>query len=798
MARGSSSDTLWSHTVTYLKLFTSCLSLWGLGYMRMSATWVALGTFGYFCVQVVRKRRTELTSALKAIGENEKEVILQNFSAEDLPSWVHFPDVERAEWFNKVIKRLWPYISIYAKDMIINNVAPAIAAQLPSALKPFSFSTIDLGDTPPRVGGVKVYMDEDIGRDEIVLDLDLMLYSDARIKVQLGKIKAGIKEFELRGTLRTVMKPLISKVPFAGAVTVCFINSPYINFTLTDMGNFLGLPGLQQTLSTIIHNTVDQMIVLPNRLPVQLIDEVNVLQLKYPIPQGILRVNVVEARRLKIGDKNIAGRGSSDPYCVVRVGARTFKTAVFHKTLDPIWNEYFESAIDVRRGQFLEVEVYDKDQSNNDDTIGSCSVPLESVFELGEVDTWLNLEGVKTGSVHLKMTWLSLSNRPEDVSSALKRASEHQTSGGGIISAGFLYVVVEQARNLRRVKHMQEPSPYCNLLLGRNAQTTDVKEHTQIPTWDSVHHFFVRDPYVDILQLIVRDGRSESNLGTCTIPIKMLLSEKQMAVTRPFQLKDCGPDAATIVLHLEFKAIVPVPKKETIKLASSADAPIFSPTPDNDAPNVENTAIDNPVSTNNPEMIVRHRNSIPQAALDDERVSENVAETTTLVANSQEATPLEDGSVTTLTDASLGRLKLTMEYSVASGELSVTVHKACQLRGVDKDGLADPYVKVTLVDRRRTTKITKRTHPVKNCLNPVYEENFRFPLEASKLSTHGLRIEVKNHVGRFTLSGRTHFMGSVYIDLCSLESAPPLTHWFNLVPAEALSSDGDDRSLSPV
>ncbi|KAF7232664.1 hypothetical protein EG68_10608, partial [Paragonimus skrjabini miyazakii] len=307
---------------------------------------------------------------------------------------------------------------------------------------------------------------------------------------------------KLRGTLRVVLKPLISKVPFAGAVTVCFLDSPYLNFSLTDMGNVLGLPGLQQTLTTVIRNVVNQLIVLPNRLPVTLVDNIDVQRLKYPMPQGILRIHVMGARRLKAGDKNIVGEGSSDPYCVIRMGARTFKTAVIQKTLDPEWNEHFETVVDVQCGQFLEVEVYDKDQGNKDDALGTTAISLESVYELGELDTWTKLEGVKTGSIHLKLNWFVMSNRLEDVDTAMKQAVQYRSLSGTAMSAAFLYVVVKQAKNLKRLKQMREPSPFCTLLFGRDAQMTEVKEHTQSPTWESVHHFLVGDPYVDTLQIV--------------------------------------------------------------------------------------------------------------------------------------------------------------------------------------------------------------------------------------------------------------------------------------------------------
>ncbi|VDP84944.1 unnamed protein product [Echinostoma caproni] len=35
--------------------------------------------------------------------------------------------------------------------------------------------------------------------------------------------------------------------------------------------------------------------------------------------QGVLRIHVIAGRNLKAGDKSVVGRGSSDPYCIVRV-----------------------------------------------------------------------------------------------------------------------------------------------------------------------------------------------------------------------------------------------------------------------------------------------------------------------------------------------------------------------------------------------------------------------------------------------------------------------------------------------
>ncbi|GAA55760.1 extended synaptotagmin-2 [Clonorchis sinensis] len=659
----------------------SCISLWGIGYMGFSSAWVALGSVGYFFIKLARSKRAKLTSSLKAIGENEKQFIIQNFSVRDLPSW-------------------------------------------------------------------------------------------------------------LRGTLRVVMKPLVSKVPFAGAVTVCFLDSPYIHFALTDIGNILSLPGLQQTLNTVIRNVVDELIVLPNRLPVQLLDNVDIQRLKYPMPQGVLRVNVIGARRLKIGDKNLITGGSSDPYCVIRVGARTFQTTVIQHTLEPEWNEQFEVIVDVWQGQSLAIEVLDKDQGNKDDFLGRTSVPLSSVHELGEMDTWTPLEEVKTGSIHLKLAWLALSDNPDDIPQSLEQASVYRAAFGVAMSACFLYVVVEQAKNLKRVKQMREPSPFCNLLLGREAQKTEPKPYTQSPTWGSVHHFLVGDPYVDTLQIIVRDARGEGLLGRCSIPIKLLISEQNMSVTRPFTLEECGPETATIHLHLELKALVPRPKVQSVDCNDGEEEDKIEGTNQANAVDSRSELVANALKTDE-DTVLRQRTKSPEQPPCDQ-IQLEMHKSWQQKCTPEESPDMKKREVSASPERTngqqLGNIKLTIEYRSTSGLLSVIVHEASNLRGVDKDGLADPYVVVALVDNNgQAWGEKKKTSPVKNSLNPIYEASYDFDVSVDQLPSHGLLIEVRNHVSLFTRSGRTHQMGSVYIDLCQFVTTETLSDWFPLIPAKSIS-----------
>jgi hypothetical protein len=69
-------------------------------------------------------------------------------------------------------------------------------------------------------------------------------------------------------------------------------------------------------------------------------------------------------------------------------------------------------------------------------------VDLSLVRREGKVDLWLELEDVKKGQVHLRLSWFAFSNNPADLKTAL---SETLDSG---LSAAMLTVRVDSASNL--------------------------------------------------------------------------------------------------------------------------------------------------------------------------------------------------------------------------------------------------------------------------------------------------------------------------------------------------------------
>lgn len=148
----------------------------------------------------------------------------------------------------------------------------------------FRFDRIILGTIPPRIGGVKVY-DRNVARNEIIMDLDLFYASDCDINFYLGSVKGGIKDFQIHGWVRVIMKPLIRTMPLIGGLQIFFLNNPNIDFNLVGVIDFMDMPGLSDLLRRVIVEQIGNIMVLPNKLPISLSDEVPAIDLKMPEPE---------------------------------------------------------------------------------------------------------------------------------------------------------------------------------------------------------------------------------------------------------------------------------------------------------------------------------------------------------------------------------------------------------------------------------------------------------------------------------------------------------------------------------
>ena len=96
----------------------------------------------------------------------EQEVLRDSagLSFDNFPSWVAFPDCDRAEWLNVVLKKVWPHLGPVSNTIAKRIIQPKISSVLKSLnvrsldlemLSNFKLREFVLGAEAARVGGVK-------------------------------------------------------------------------------------------------------------------------------------------------------------------------------------------------------------------------------------------------------------------------------------------------------------------------------------------------------------------------------------------------------------------------------------------------------------------------------------------------------------------------------------------------------------------------------------------------------------------------------------------------------------------
>ena len=509
-----------------LLYFAVTLSLFLVGHFHFSFAWIIMILMVFvsweYQMDEKNKRRDRMEKALKSSFIDK---------IENLPSWVYFPEKEQAEWVNSIIDQMWPYVDGMVYKILKETVEPEMQKNMPKALNTLYFETIDLGNKPPYVANVKSYPSKEERKSEFIFDMDIVYNGDATIKLAVKKVKLGLSNIELRGVLRVIFKPLVAEYNPVGGVTVFFLNRPKLKFDLTNLLNVLDLPGLKSSLRRITDDVIASFVVLPNRVAVPLAAGVDASDLQYPIPEGVLRVKVVEAKDLIAKDIGFVKKGKSDPYAIIRIGAQSFRTKMISNDLNPEWNETFEAFVDNSEGQELEAVIYDEDTSSKDSKIGRLDTEIVSTVETGYQDLWLPLEGVKQGRVHLQLNWFPLSANASDLEPPQGKGLSVAALIVKPISADALPLTSGQKEALRSV--------YCEITVGKTTLQT-FQCYGEKTEWKQALRFLVSDPGGQEAEVKVIEAKGTKTLGEMSFDIRKLLSKDGLTVEETFPLKESG------------------------------------------------------------------------------------------------------------------------------------------------------------------------------------------------------------------------------------------------------------------
>ncbi|XP_034031456.1 extended synaptotagmin-2-A [Thalassophryne amazonica] len=730
----SSAREMTHNWIHFAKTFLLIFPIYALGYFEFSFSWLLIGLGMFFWWRRTSGgKKSRLSRALALFEQQEDRSVNQGLTNSDLPPWVHFPDVERVEWLNKI-----------------------------------------------------------------------------------------------HGVLRVVMEPLLGDMPLVGAVSLFFLKKPIVEINWTGLTNILDIPGLNGLSDSLIQDVIYSYLVLPNRITIPLVGDVELAQLRFPMPKGVLRIHFLEALDLEGKDKFLGGliKGKSDPYGVLQIGNQLFQSKTVKENLQPKWNEVYEALVYEHSGQHLEIELFDEDP-DKDDFLGSLMIDMAELHKEQKVDEWFDLEEVSTGKLHLKLEWLSLLSTAEKLDEVLRSVRADRSLANDGLSSALLVVYLDSANNLpsnlsdftydglKQVsvfkalksgkKSSSEPSPYVQFTVGHKSLESKIRYKSNEPMWEEAFSFLVHNPRRQELEVEVKDDKHKCTLGNLAVPLSGLLAEEDMTLTQCFPLKNSGPSStiklkmALRILRLEKQGLSDQPSSVQVRKAgviqqtaskrlSAPESLLMPPIPppaidasmltlqQQDGEPYSRSASNLSTCVSSSQKHLPHKESTPSLASD---ISLPFAS----VELHQRLRQLENGSAPS--QCPLGEIQLTVRHSSQRNKLIVVVHACRNLLAFTRDG-SDPFIRLYLLpDKSRTGR--RKTSTMKRTLNPVFDQTFEFSVSMVELHRRTLDIAVKNSGG--ILSKHKGLLGKVIVDLSGEEISKGWTQWY------VLSEDG---SSSPV
>jgi len=414
-------------------------------------------------------------------------------------------------------------------------------------------------------------------------------------------------------------------------------------------------------------------------------------------------------------------------------------------------------------------------------------VDIFSVAKEGKKDLWVALDDVKTGMIHLELTWFNL----VDDAAALKlHRAELQSLG---LSSAMAIVFIDSAKLLPNARTSTKPDPYVLANVGMRSEQTSVRMRTADPVWEQSLSFLVSNPDSDDLVLKVMDQKTGIELGTKKITLVSLLGKPNMEMNHPLSLTNSGPESKLFVT-IRLRVMLPgSPMTEPESISRNTPIPaafISEVEPNSPAP----TSTANSDSTVLTETVVGETGAEDADALIDNvsvgRSSSGAIEgipaldsavslNSTLSAsrtNLERETSFRRRIRGGLPPGVVSQIQLTLRFSSQRQKLIIVVHKAKQLPGADNPDLPDPYVKLYLLpDRAANSK--RKTDVVKDSINPVFDETFEYTVAPVDLSSRELEVNIINRKGLFA---RSPMLGHCQIALGQYDLSVALTQWFDL------------------
>ncbi|KAI3382297.1 hypothetical protein SNEBB_011391 [Seison nebaliae] len=687
--------------------FSSHIFIWSVGFFEYSSVWIIVYSAMVIWRREYQKKRARRRQLAINIGEDENETILARI--DELPAWVFFPDVERAEWLNEMIKQMWPFIVVYGKKVILETVQPILQS---NTAKSIHFTHIDLGDMPPRIGGIKIYR-ENTRRNEIILDMEVMFASDSRFQLTLGHMNVGVNNLHVSGQIRCILSPLISRIPMFGAIKLFFLENPIIDYDLTKCASIFDVPGIGDMIRNMVVNTISSLFVLPNRFIYPIIEDVDINELKFSLIDGIIRIDIIEGSDLP--ETDILLSRHTDAFCVMNIGQQEFQTKVIKSSLNPKWNETFFAIVDDMNGQVINIDILDKDFDKNED-IGNCQIDVRRLASEKIIDSWYTLEFARSGRLHIRTIWCDLLT-----------IIPHPTINYPYSS--ILMVFVDSCESLPMTKkngHRYEPCIFCSMTMGGKNETTNVVMNTTNPKFEKNFQFLVENAEAEQLHIdIIETKGDKKQFGFIDIALMDIIRCDEMKLERSFPINTNRGSMKDGKIHLKM-ILRGIQQTNIVRLNSF----------NNDTISSNQSLIDD-------KLIIDELDENMKRSL-------SLEEKSTIVEK-KSSMDEERSKIDEIINNPNGVVNFSMYYAAASNRFIVRIHECRNLPFAhdDDEELPDAFIKIYLqpgkeYSDRKCTKIHQDN------ISPKFNEMFEWNLSLEQLSNKRVVMSVRNEKSIFS------------------------------------------------
>ncbi|KAG5667149.1 hypothetical protein PVAND_015146 [Polypedilum vanderplanki] len=452
---------------------------------------------------------------------DERDIILSRL--DEIPTWVLFPDYERVQWLNKIIKHFWPTVNYFVVNLV-KDIEPILHQQ--NMLRTFKFQKIDLGQITPKITGIKVHDRNQLGVNDLVIDLNFCYFGDCEMTFSLNGIEGGIKDIEVEGDMRIFIKLLPFQSPFVSNVQVFFLKHPKVNFELTAALASVNMFATGELMRSIIKEQISTLMVYPNKIQIKLDQNAPQNSFDMPAIDGVVQIEILSCENFD--DAKI--------FVSVELGheIENSDVAVVKNRFGNIDMNCFLIAYE-HGVEEIQITINEKDENLRISSIGKTFVKLDDLKCKKVFNDNLKVE--PKGFLLSDIKWL-----PVTFNKKAYDKNANQT---------LLQIFIESGRNIN-----SKYEPFVEITISSisdRKQTHSVSVKNESAIWEKYFNFFIKDPQLDLLTVKIVDKKSQESIGFLNYQILDLFKRKTMEhELQAFPLTSSNDSEIIMAMKLNF------------------------------------------------------------------------------------------------------------------------------------------------------------------------------------------------------------------------------------------------------